>query len=141
MLQVYQERFAFVDDVSDNKILTNCKNFRDALAMAAEYAGKKSQEVIALQLQELGHKTITDSIISSALSKNPSQKRNIPTEAIDDFISLTSIIPVRYLALKFGFGLYRLKTEIEKENEMLKMQLAEKDKEIEIIRNWEKSKK
>ena len=120
-----------IQDTSDNEILIACKNWKDALRMALKKSGR-SAKVIALELQERGH-NIDESTLSLALSENPSQKKNFPSEAVDDFIAVTNNIPTRYLALKQGYGLVRLKSELEMENERLKAQIEEKDKKYKTI--------
>lgn len=118
------------------KELESCGSFKDSLRLAYKKSGK-SYKVLALELQERGH-TIDESTLSLSLSETPSQKKNFPSEAVDDFMSLTSNIPLRYLALKNGCGLVRLKSVIEHENEMLKAQLAEKEKELQVITDFMK---
>ena len=123
-----------IQDTSDQEIIRECKSFKDALRMAAKKSGR-SMKVIALELQERGHK-IDEATLSLSLSENPSQKKNFPSEAIDDFITVTNNIPTRYLALKQGYGLVRLKSELEMENEKLKEQLEEERKKLDIIKEF-----
>lgn len=123
-----------IQDTSDQEILINCKTFKDALRMALKKSGR-SANVIALELQERGHK-IDESMLSQVLAENPSQKKNFPSEAVDDFIAVTNNIPTRYLALKQGYGLVRLKSELEIENEKLKAQLEEEKKKLETIKEF-----
>lgn len=121
--------------VTEQELLM-CKNFRDALRLAYQKSGK-SFKVLALELQERGH-NIDESTLSLSLSDTPSQKKNFPAEALDDFMDLTSNIPLRYLAIRGGFGLVRLKSVVEHENEMLKQQLADKEKELQVITDFMK---
>jgi hypothetical protein len=132
-----QEKLALSMDISDREIAAQCKTFRDALRMAREKSGK-SEKVITLELEERGHK-IDQSTLSLSLSDNPSQKKNFPAEAVTDFIDITNDIPLRYLAMKRGFGLIRLKSEVELENERLRSELEEKNKELSVITNFMKS--
>jgi len=132
-----QTKLQFSDEISDRDILSQCKTFRDALRLSREKSGK-SEKVIAIELDERGHK-IDQSTLSLSLSDHPSQKKNFPTEAIDDFISLTTDIPRRYLALKGGCALVRLKSDVELENEKLRIALSEKDRELSVITNFMKS--
>lgn len=122
-----------IQDTSDQEILLTCKTFKDSLRMALKKSGR-SAKVVALELQERGHK-IDEATLSLALSENPSQKKNFPPEAIDDFIAVTNSIPLRYMALRQGYGLVRLKSELEMENEKLKAQLEKYELAFEVLRN------
>ena len=126
-----QENLPFPGQTADGEILAGCKNFKDSLRMSLLKSGK-SAKVVAIQLQERGHK-IDEPTLSLALSENPSQKKNFPSEAVDDFIDLTTDIPRRYLALRGGCTLVRIKSEVELANEKLKATLAERDRELEAV--------
>ena len=110
-----QETLPFTQDTSDQEILSSCQTFKDALRLALSKSGKSAQ-VVALLLTERGFK-IDESTLSLSLAKNPSQKKNFPSEALDAFMEMTNDIPRRYLALKAGCILVRIKSEVEKELE------------------------
>lgn len=134
---MYQARLP-LNEITDLEILSTCHNFKQALRFSAQKSSPKSLKVIALELSERGHK-VDEGTLSLWLSDDPAQKKNFPPEAIDDFIELTTDIPRRYLALKGGYGLVRLKSDVELENEQLKATLAERDKEIDVITKFMKS--
>ncbi len=136
---MYQERFTFLEETTDKEIMINCRNFKQSLRLSALRSGK-SYKVIAIELQEDGHK-IDESTLSLCLSDDPAQKKNFPPEAINDFIRRTTDIPLRYLALTNGCGLYRLKSNLEMELEKERSLRKKAQEELETIRQWEKSKK
>ena len=126
-----QQALPFSNETSDSEILATCRNFKQSMRLSLHRSGK-SAKVIALELSERGFR-MDEPTLSAALADNPAQKKNFPAEAIDDFIELTTDIPRRYLALKGGFTLIRLKSQVELENEKLRTALLEKDRELETV--------
>ena len=123
-----QEKLPLSEETADQEILIRCKTFKDALRLAREKSGK-SEQLISYELNDKGHK-IDQSTLSLALSDNPSQKKNFPTEAIDDFVNITNEIPLRYLALKRGYGLIKLKSTLELELEKERAEKEELQKKL-----------
>lgn len=71
-------------------------------------------------------------IDAATYSKIKSGTRHFPPDKLIQAMELAgNDIPLRWLAHKRGFGLVRLQSEIERENEDLKRQLAEQSKKFE----------
>lgn len=126
-----QEKLPIPEDTTDQEILIRCTSFKDALRLAREKSGK-SENLISLELEERGHK-IDQSTLSLSLSENPSQKKNFPTEAILDFMQITNEIPLKWLAIKCGYGLVRLRNSLEIELEKERTEKAELAKKLEYF--------
>lgn len=126
-----QESLPLTGEATDQEIIANCKTFKDALRFSWERSGK-SLKVLAIELQERGH-NIDPSVLSLHLSANPPQKKNFDPDMTLDFVDLTTDIPLRWLSLARGYGLVRLKSSVEMENEELKAKVAELTREREVI--------
>lgn len=126
-----QQKLPLPEDATDQEILIRCNNFRDALRLAKEKSGK-SEQLIAFELDECGHK-IDQSTLSLSLSQTPSQKKNFPSEALFEYMHITNEIPLRWLALKCGYGLVRLRSSLEVELEKEKAEKEELRKKLEYF--------
>lgn len=108
------------DDVSDDIIL-RCKDLRAAIRLCVEASGLHLKEIaFALGPQE-NH-------LSRMMSSDGD--RHLPPELIDKLMDICgNEIPLRWQALKRNYGLHRLKTALEMENERLRQELEEERKE------------
>lgn len=120
-----------IDDsaINDETIL-KCRDFKDAVRFCIEVCSKERKEVA----YELG---MEESHLSRVLSNNPEERRHFPT---DKFFKLMDIcgneIPLRWLALKRGYGLRKLRSVLEEEVEKLRKELAEKRTEMDVIKSF-----
>lgn len=81
-------------------------------------------KVICLQLD----------IDAPVLSRARSGAANFPPDKIDALMDLCgNEVPLRWQALRRGYGMVRLKSAVEMENERLRAQLAESQKKLETI--------
>lgn len=130
---VVQKEFLFrsnpKQDISDEIILKQA-TWKDALRLSKSVSGLDDKQ-IAGELE----------IDPAQWSRIWSDQANFPERKIMRFMEVCgNLIPLRWLSLKCGYGLTPLKSMLEMENESLKKALEEKEKELEIIRNWEKQK-
>lgn len=111
-------------DISDALILKKCKDFRAAIRFCVDNA-PVDESVICAELEiDPGHWT--------RIKKGDA---HFPDHKMMDLIDICgNEIPLRWLALSRGYGLVRLKSQVEMELEASKVREAEKDKEIEIMR-------
>ncbi len=73
-------------------------------------------------------------IEQAVLSRARTGLANFPPDKIENLMLLCgNEIPLRWLALRRGKGLVRLKSAVELENEQLKAALAERDSKLETI--------
>lgn len=64
---------------------------------------------------------------------------HFPTEKLTQFMDLcNNEIPLRWLALKRGYGLYRLKTVLEIENEGLRKELEKVNEKYQTVKDFMK---
>lgn len=124
--------FPIIDEVPDSAIKA-CKDFRSALRLCIARSGLERKEVaFYLGLQE--------SHLSRMLTDNPEDNRHFPPDKITELMNITqNNIPLRWLALSRGYGLYRLKSEVELENEQLKEELARQQGKLETIQEFLKN--
>ena len=113
------------EDVSDDAI-KRCKDLRAAIRLCIETSGFQIKEIAF----DLGFNKDHLSRMVNA-SDDP---RHFPPERINDLMNICgNEIPLRWQSLSRGYGLYRLKTELEIENENLRQQLAEQRRESELM--------
>jgi len=116
--------FPAKDEIPDSVIVAS-KDFKSAVRLCIEVSGlERKQVAAALDLQ--------DPHLSRMLAdSNGSDERHFPLNKIEALMDICgNTIPVRWLALKRGYGLHRLKTALEVENEQLKAELQEREKEM-----------
>lgn len=119
--------FICQDEISD-KVISACKDMRGAIRLCIDVCGLERKEVaFALNLQE--------SHLSRMLSDTMgSEERHFPVNLLLRLMSLCeNDIPLRWLAMQKGYGLFRLKSQLEMENELLQRQLVEKTLEVETM--------
>lgn len=124
-----QELFRNQEEISD-QVIARHDDPKALLRFAAETSGRPLK-AIADDI------SMDDKQFLRCLSHNPNETRHFPFEHILDFMeSIGNDIPLRWLALKRGFGLVRLKSAVELENEALRSQLADKEREMTIIKSF-----
>ena len=114
-----------IEDVSDS-IVEGCPALKSAIRLTIE-------------VSTLERKQIADvlDINEGQLSRMLNNGANFPPEKINGLMDLCgNEIPLRWLAMRRGYRLYRLKSTIEIENEALKQALLEKEREIEVIKKF-----
>lgn len=119
--------FPVKDEIPD-AVIKNCKDFKGAIRLCIEASGLERKEVgFALNLQ--------DSHLSRMLSDvSGSDERHFPVNLLQRLMAAcANDVPLRWLAMQRGFGLYRLKTELELENERLRQELEENRREHETM--------
>jgi len=115
--------FPVKDEIPDS-VIAKCKDFKSAIRLCIEASGLERKEVgFALSLQ--------DAHLSRMLADvNGSEERHFPVNLLQKLMAACgNDVPLRWLALQRGFGLYRLKTELELENERLRQELDNKERE------------
>lgn len=112
-------------DVSD-ELIGSRANFKEALKLA-----KECSRLNDLQLaQEL-------EIDPAQWSRIWSDRGHFPVEKLKLFMDLCeNEIPLRWLALKYGYELRPLKSQLELENETLRAQVAQQQHEMETIKRF-----
>jgi len=118
--------FPVRDEIPDS-VIANCKDFKSAIRLCIESSGLERKEVaFALGLQ--------DPHLSRMLADASGDERHFPVNLVQKLMdTCANEVPLRWLALKRGFGLYRLKTELELENEKLRKTLEEQNREVAIM--------
>lgn len=126
-------------DVMKKEVFMNQEKISDL--DISRYDDPKALLRFAVQVSGRTLKAIADDIgmnekqFIRALSHNPNDNRHFPFENITTFLdAIDNDIPLRWLALKRGFGLVRLKSSVEIENERLKRELEEKAREMDVIK-------
>lgn len=128
-----------VEDITDDLILRRCRNLRDAVRLCRDCSPLSDDEIL-YELEKRTGRKLQKSHFSEAL--NGMNNRNFPLELIQELENICgNIIPTRYMALSRNFELKPKKEAWELENERLRKLLEEKEKELEIIRRWEKQKR
>jgi hypothetical protein len=108
-------------EISDNMILARCSNLTLALDYCIEISPYDRQQVAFHFGWDIGH-------LNRQL--NPNDKLHFDPNNIDLLMTFCeNTIPLRYQALKQNFGLHRLKSALELENECLRRDLEEKERE------------
>jgi transcriptional regulator with XRE-family HTH domain len=112
-------------DVSDQIIILK-QNFKDALKLTKDISG-----LTDLQLcQELD-------IDPGHWSRIWNGRGHFPDEKIVDFMNLCdSIVPLRWLALKYGFELRPMKSKLEAENDELREMNERLRRDLDVIKDF-----
>jgi hypothetical protein len=118
-----------IEQVSD-VVAAKCKSLKHALRMCIGTSEIPLKQV-AFDLE------IDEKHLSRMLSDNPDDNRHFPPDKINDLMKVCgNLIPLRYLAYSHGFGIVRLKSEVELENERLKEELRKRDEKIQTIEDF-----
>lgn len=109
-------------DISD-EIIAKLPTFKDALRLSKSISGLDDKQ-LCMELD----------IDPGQWSRIWSNGAHFPNEKLTQFMDLCgNLVPLRWLALKYGFELKPLKTTLEIENETLRAQLEQERHEREII--------
>lgn len=119
------------EEVPDVTIL-RCRDLKAAIRLCYEVSG--------LPLKELAfHLEIDERHLTRMMANNPNDQRHFPQDALQRLMDVCqNEIPLRWLALTRGYGLHKLKSELEVENETLRRQLQEQQREMETVKKWMK---
>ena len=113
-------------EVSDSVIL-KYEDPKRLLHFAAEVSAIPFKE-IAFQMD------MDEKQFIRCLSNNPHETRHFPFERIEKLMDvICNEIPLRWLALRRGYGLVRLKSEVERENEFLKSEIARLERDRDVV--------
>lgn len=123
------KRVSFLgDDTVTDSIITACRDFKAAVRLCIEVSGLERKQVAA-EIE------ISEAHLSRMLADHPgADERHFPINKVQQLMEVCgNVIPVRWIALKNGFGIHRLKSALEQENERLRLELEESKREREII--------
>ena len=117
------------DEISDAAII-RCQDMKAAIRLCFEVSGLPIKD-LAFQLD------VDERQLSRMMASNPDDKRYFPPELLGRLMDICgNEIPLRWLALNRGFGLHRLKSKVELENDELRRRLEERDREMAVIKNF-----
>lgn len=106
-------------EVSD-AVIAGKATLHEAIVLCAHMAPVDSK-VIAIELE----------IDPGQWSRIMSGQAHFPPNKLDMFMDICgNEVPLRWLAMKRGYGLVRLQSEVERENEQLQIQNAELQKKL-----------
>jgi hypothetical protein len=75
--------------------------------------------------------------LSRVLADNPDDHRHFPPDLLNNIMNICdNEIPLRWLSLSRGYGLHRLKSELERENDDLKSRLVEQEQRLATITDF-----
>jgi hypothetical protein len=113
------------EEISDEAI-KRCKDLRSAIRLCIEVSGIAPKEVAFALNIDSGH--------FSRMISTTDDPRHFPPERMNDLMNICiNEIPLRWQAMHRGYGLFRLQTELEMENDRLRKELEEKDREHAIM--------
>lgn len=134
-----QEELSFKvrpEDITDNYILSKCKNFRDALILCVECSDKDPKQIIS-ELKKLNGYEMDESTFSKCLSRNTSQPRNFPSELVEALEDIAgNLIPTRFKALHRHFNLTPMKNRYELMIESLIEENKNLKNKVEVINDF-----
>jgi len=111
------------EDIMD-EVLKARPDLKAAIRFCVEVAPRERKEIAS----ELG-------IDEGQFSRMLNNGANFPPEKLVQLMDVCgNEIPLRWLAMARGYGLYRLKNALETENERLRSALEEKEKEIMLLK-------
>jgi len=112
-------------DVSDD-LIKKQPTFKDALRLTKEVSGLNDQQIC----QEL-------EIASAQWSRIWSDGAHFPPEKITTFMDLCeNIIPLQWLALRYGYELKPMKSTVEKENDSLRAENERLQRDLSVIQTF-----
>lgn len=130
-----QGAFPFVEKKEEisEVLIRKCRDMKAAIKLSIEISGLPLKEVAF-------HLDMPDKTLSRMLADNPEDNRHFPPDKIPSLMNITqNEIPLRWLAVSRGYGLFRLKSEIEMENERLKTELAAQEAKLATITEFLKT--
>lgn len=130
MLEQKELLFREVREDVSNDVLTKIPTWKEALRLTKEISGLTDLQIC----QELG-------IDPAQWSRIWQGKANFPDDKFIPYIYICqNLIPLRWLALNFGFEIKSLKNILEKENEALRAELDREKLKREAIHEFLKDK-
>lgn len=112
-------------DVSDD-IIQKQNTLKDALRLTKEVSGLNDQQIC----QEL-------EIDPAQWSRIWTDKAHFPHDKLTTFMDLCeNIIPLRWLALYYGYELKPLKSTVEKENDSLRAENERLQRDLSVIKGF-----
>lgn len=119
------------DEITD-EVVGRCQSMKAAIKLCVEVSGLCVKE-IAFQLDR------EEKWVSRVLADNPDDNRHFPPDLLGKLMDVCgNEIPLRWLALSRGYGLHKLKSRLEEENETLQRQLEEEQRKMETIMEFMK---
>ena len=113
------------EEISD-EMISRKKDLRSAIRLCIEVSGIAPKEIAFSLNIDSGH--------LSRMINTSDDPRHFSPERLNDLMDICgNEIPLRWQALHRGYGLFRLKTELEMENEKLRGALVEAEKEKELM--------
>lgn len=117
--------FPVVDEVPDS-VVAACRDFKSAIRLCIEVSGLERKEVAF-------HLGLQDAHLSRMLADSKDEERHFPVNKLNKLMEVCgNIIPLRWMANQRGFGLYRLKSQVEMELDAEKAVSAELRRELEL---------
>lgn len=108
------------------EVIEKLPNFKASLKLCKEISGVNDQQVC----QELG-------IDPAQWSRIWSGQAHFPPEKIPAYMDLCgNIVPLRWLAWKYGYELKPLQSQVERENDQLRAELEQKRIEMAAINKF-----
>ncbi len=112
-------------DISD-EVIVKLPTFKDALRLSKSISGLDDKQ-LCIELD----------IDPGQWSRIWSNGAHFPNEKLTQFMDLCgNLVPLRWLALKYGFELKPLKSTLEIENEKLRAALEQKEREMDVIKDF-----
>lgn len=112
-------------DISDT-IIQKVPNFKGALKLSKEMSGLTDLQLCQELEIDPGH-----------WSRIWSDKAHFPDEKIIDFMNLCeNIVPVRWLALQYGYELRPIKSKLEAENDLLREEIEQLKQDFSAIKGF-----
>lgn len=109
------------EEISDAVIVGKCPTLKHAIVFCADLSQIPYQD-LAFQL-DMEYKHFTRCM-------NVNDDRHFPPDKFNDLMDVAgNEVPLRWLALKRGYGLHRLKTAVELENEELRKKVEMMERE------------
>lgn len=114
------------DQIAD-EVVGRCRTMKSAIKLCVEVSG--------LCIKEISHQMqCEEKWLSRVLADNPEDTRHFPPDRLYELMDICgNEVPLRWLALKRGYGLHKLRSQLEIENEELQRQVKEKDMRISTI--------
>lgn len=120
------------DEISDD-VVARCPSMKAAIKLCVEVSGLCVKEVAF-------HLDRDEKWVSRVLADNPEDTRHFPPDLLGKLMDICgNEIPMRWLALHRGYGLHKLKSRLEEENEALQRQLEEERRKFETITEFMKT--
>jgi len=119
------------EDVTDD-VVRQKKTLKQALRLCVEVSGLSDKEIRAYFTTSSG-KEVDKGTWSRFF--NDDDPVNFPTNEIQRLMNICgNLIPLRWMALIFGFELRPIKTKLEQELEAARGEISERDRKIEAMK-------